>query len=191
MVLLAMMLGASGCKFRKKKPNLPSQAQAPTLSLPSTNTETTQPGPPPPVGAEPSRPLPTPGEVEVATATPPKKVPVPKHPRKIVPPPAPPKKVVVQNDTPPPPANTGQLTASISHDEALQQKLDTAQLIEATEGNLRSITRTLSADEQATVQHVRAYISQSQKASSDGDLERAYNLALKAHILSDELAKKK
>jgi hypothetical protein len=64
-------------------------------------------------------------------------------------------------------------------------------LLEATENNLRGLSRSLSSDEQATVQHVRAYINQSQKATSDGDLERAYNLALKAHLLSDELAKKK
>lgn len=126
-----------------------------------------------------------------ATATVPKKLPPPKyHPRKIVPPPPAPKKPVVQNENPPA-QNQGQLTASISHDDALHQKLDTAQLLEATEGNLRGITRSLSNDEQAMVQHVRAYISQSQKATTDGDLERAYNLALKAHLLSDELAKKK
>jgi hypothetical protein len=69
--------------------------------------------------------------------------------------------------------------------------VDTQQLLDATETNLRSLNRSLSTDEQATVQHVHAYVSQSQKATTEGDLERAYNLALKAHLLSDELAKKK
>jgi outer membrane biosynthesis protein TonB len=189
--LLLLLLGASGCKFPgRKKPKLPPQAQAPTISIPS-NTSDTTPGPTPPMGVEPARPLPTPGEVEVATANPPKLPPPPKNHRRVVPPPPPPKKTVVQNDPTPAQPAQGPLTASISHDDALRQRMDTTQLLEATETNLRGLNRSLSNDEQATVQHVRAYVNQSQKATSDGDLERAYNLALKAHLLSDELAKKK
>lgn len=184
---IALMLVASGCK-RKKPPVPPPQAQAPTL--PSTATATNQPGPTPPLGVEPARPMPTPGETTVAIATPPK----PPKPRRItkktVPPPQPteePKKTVVANA-----GNQQQpnVTASITHDEALHQKLDTAQLIEATESVLRGLNRSLSNSEQAVVQHIRSYIKDSQNASSTGDFERAYNLALKAHLLSDELTKK-
>ncbi|HET9698815.1 MAG TPA: hypothetical protein VFP40_18225 [Terriglobales bacterium] len=192
LALLLLLLGASACKFPgRKKPNLPSQAQAPTISIPSNNSDTTQPGPTPPLGVEPARPLPTPGEVEVATNTPPKLPPPPKNHRRVVQPPPPPKKTVVQNEPTPAQPAQGPLTASISHDDALRQRMDTQQLLEATETNLRSLNRSLSSDEQATVQHVRAYVSQSQKATSDGDLERAYNLALKAHLLSNDLAGKK
>jgi hypothetical protein len=52
------------------------------------------------------------------------------------------------------------------------------------------VTRSLSNDEQAMVAHIRSYMKQSQNATGDGDLERAYNLALKARLLSDELVKK-
>ena len=40
------------------------------------------------------------------------------------------------------------------------------------------------------VQHIRSYMQQARDASKDGDTERAYNLALKAHLLSDELIKR-
>ena len=197
LIALGIMAGASGCTLKKKKPNVPQQAQAPTIPAP-TQTATTQPGPPPPASVEPARPLPTPGEV--ASNTPPEEsVPKPpRRPRKTVPP----KRTVVENTpTPPAPAQAppppqqqqpqqGQLTASVSHNDALQQKIDTQQLLDATENSLRGLTRALSSDDQVTVAHIRSYIQQSKNATTDGDFERAYNLALKAHLLSDELVKK-
>jgi type IV secretory pathway VirB10-like protein len=192
LVMLALVLAASGCKTRKK-PNIPQQAQAPTITQPAP-VATTQPGPPPPASVEPSRQLPTPGEVEASNIPP---EPPPKPPRR-TPRRTPPKRTVVEN-TPaptPPPVQTpqqqqqGQLTASVSRNDAVQQKLDTQQLLEGTETNLRSLTRTLSSDEQVTVAHIRSYMQQSKNATTDRDYERAYNLALKARLLSDELVKK-
>jgi hypothetical protein len=55
---------------------------------------------------------------------------------------------------------------------------------------LKSITRTLDADEQATVAQIRNFMTQSRTAITDNDLVRAHNLALKAHLLSDELVKR-
>ena len=195
MAVLALMLGASGCKVgQKKTPNLPPQAQAPTLSRPQPAT-TGQPGPPPPATVEPSRPLPTPGEVAESI---PLEQPAPKPRQRVNRKPAPPKKTVVENTPPPAPApqpapaqqQQGSLTASVSHGDALHQKVDTQQLIDATENNLRGVNRTLSDEEQVMVAHIRSYIQQSKNATTDGDLERAYNLALKARLLSDELVKK-
>ena len=40
------------------------------------------------------------------------------------------------------------------------------------------------------VTQIKSYIAQSRKATSDGDFERAYNLAMKAHLLADALVKK-
>jgi hypothetical protein len=40
------------------------------------------------------------------------------------------------------------------------------------------------------VSQIWSYIAQSRKATIDGDLERALNLAKKAHLLSEALAKK-
>jgi hypothetical protein len=103
------------------------------------------------------------------------------------PPPEPPKKAVENSSTQ---NQSGQLTASVNRDQALHQQVDTVQLITAAENTLRNITRPLNSDEQAIVQHIRSYIKDSQTATNAGDLERAYNLAFKAHQLSDELIKK-
>lgn len=126
----------------------------------------------------------------VADNTPPRDLPKPprRAPRKT------PKKTVVEDEPPPPaavPQPQGQLSASISHDDALHQKVNTTQLIDATESTLRSINRSLNSNEQAMVQHIRSYIKDSQAAIANGDYERAHGLAVKAHLLSDELMKAK
>ncbi len=189
--ILAALLGASGCTFKKKKPPVPPvQATAPTIK--PTPPPSDNPGPPPPVSVEPSRPMPTPGEA-TTTASVQKPAPKPKThiTRKTVPPPPlePPKTTTVDNASKAP-AQQGQLTASVAQSQALQQRVDTTQLITTTENTLRGITRQLSTDEQAMVQHIRSFIKQSQTATTEGDVERAYNLAFKARQLSDELVKK-
>lgn len=85
---------------------------------------------------------------------------------------------------------TEQLSAGIPEDAATQQRRSTAHLRETTESNLRSINRQLNSDEQAIIQQVKMFLSQSRAADSDGDIERAYRLALKAQLLSEELAKR-
>jgi hypothetical protein len=39
------------------------------------------------------------------------------------------------------------------------------------------------------VEQIKSYVTQSRAAITDGDLVRANNLALKAHLLSDALVK--
>jgi hypothetical protein len=68
--------------------------------------------------------------------------------------------------------------------------MNTAQLLDATEFNLKSLARALNADEQAMVSHIRSFEQQSRAAIAEGDTVRAYNLAMKAHLLSDELVKR-
>jgi hypothetical protein len=86
--------------------------------------------------------------------------------------------------------NAGQISPVISHDEAIHGTASTDQLLDSTDTNLRSITkRQLSTDEQSIVAQIHDYITQSRQATKDGDLVRAHNLALKAHLLSDDLAK--
>ena len=212
--LLAAVVLLGSCN--KKKPNVPPpQAQAPTISQPAPATQA-QPAPPPPVNEEPARPQPeaqppAPAEQPAATEAP---KPKPKHSRAAKkttpptksasvqpPPPAPapapppqlqtvePSHTVVQQGGAPP-QNPPQLSASMSHDAAIHQRMTTAQLQEATEYNLKSISRALNSDEQAMVEHIRSYMQQSRSASADGDMDRAYNLAMKAHLLSDELVKR-
>jgi outer membrane biosynthesis protein TonB len=194
-ILLVSLLALGGCK--KKKPVVPPpQAQAPTVTQPEPEVQ-----PPAPVASEPNRPQPEAPPLETTPApTPaPKPKTKPRHTaKKTIPPPAvekpaenaaekqPPKTVVTDGGTQP---ATPQLSASMPHDQAIHQKLNTNQLLEAADYNLKSVTRTLNADEQAMVQHIRSYMQQSRDATKDGDTERAYNLALKAHLLSDELIK--
>jgi len=70
-----------------------------------------------------------------------------------------------------------------------QAQQSTTQLLDSTEQNLKNLTRTLSGDEQNTVTQIRSYVTQARIALKDQDLERAHNLALKAHQLSDVLIK--
>ncbi len=196
-VLLASVLALGGCK--KKKPAVPpAQAEAPTVTQPQPEAQ-----PPAPVTSEPNRPQPEapPAETTAPAAATPAPKPKPKPRRstavKKTPPPAPapekpaekqPSRTVVTEGGAQPAAP--QISASMPHDAAIHQRLTTAQLLEATDYNLRSVTRTLNADEKAMLQHIRSYMQQSRDATKDGDTERAYNLALKAHLLSDELIKR-
>jgi outer membrane biosynthesis protein TonB len=188
LLALALSLATSGCSwFHKKKPPVP-QAQAPTI---------TQPAPAPaPVTSQPAPPteLTKPAE---ETAEKPKPKPRPAHPataKKVPPAPA---KPVEQASAQPPriviqeggaaPGNT-QVSPTAPH-QALDQQRTTQQLLDATDTNLRSLTRTLTPDEKAMVEQIRSYMQQSRDATRDGDITRAHNLALKAHLLSDELVK--
>lgn len=190
--LLIAVLGLSGCK-KKKPPIPPPQAQAPTIT-----PETQPPAPvPAPAATEPNRPQPeptAPAPPAATTANKPAPKRKPKAPvtSKKAPAPAPQpekqsKTVVEQGGTQP---ATGQLSASIPRDEAIHQKFTTEQLLQSTDSNLKAISRPLTADEQATVQHIRNFMQQSRDATKDGDSDRAYNLAWKAHLLTDELIKR-
>lgn len=87
-------------------------------------------------------------------------------------------------------AGSGQISPVIAHNEEIHGTATTDQLLESTDTNLRNITkRQLSSDEQSIVAQINDYITQSHQATKEGDLVRAHNLALKAHLLSDDLAK--
>ena len=84
-------------------------------------------------------------------------------------------------------SNEGQVQIATQVPQGTAQ--NTEQLLQTAEGKLRKVTRQLSDGEQAMLRQARNYITQSRSASQDGDLERAYNLAMKANLLSGELAK--
>jgi hypothetical protein len=85
----------------------------------------------------------------------------------------------------------GQISPSLSHDEIVHSQATTEQLLQTTEASLNGIKRQLSSDEQAVVTQIRDYVSQSRQATKANDLTRAYNLAMKARLLSDDLAKQR
>jgi len=192
--LVIVLLGLAGCA--KKKPRLPLQAKAPVdtvaVPLPDEISEATPPPPQPP-------PPPPPAPKEQ-----PKPKPTTRHKKKQSQPPPPttatPPTVANNNTTTVaaarPPANPAEtppdvaIAADVTRAQLSQQRQTTAQLLDATEKTIGGLNRTLSHDEEEVVNQIRSYIAQSRKATQDGDFERAYNLATKAHLLSDALVKK-
>lgn len=193
------LLFVTGCA--KKRPQLPTQATAPADTVPSNLppeiSEETPPPPPPPA--------PTP---EAPPPEQPKPKPVQKHRHKSTPP-----TVTAQNSNSSsapaannsnttvaaahPPANPAAETppdtaiaADVSSAQLTQQKQTTAQLIDETQKTVNGLNRSLSHDEQEIVVQIRSYVNQSLDATKEGDFERAYNLATKAHLLSAALVKK-
>jgi len=185
-----VMVMLSGCVLKKRRPPIPQQGQAPTITAPvpeqiPQEAETTPPPPPPPAA---------PAEAAKKTK--------PRHTAKKQPaspqqtPPAAqaqgqnqkPGRVVIQEGGGSQPEAT--LSASLGAEEATHQRQTTAQLLDSTQNNLRSLTRQLSAEEQAMVAQIKDYMEQSRKAIQDSDPVRARNLALKAHLLSDELVRR-
>ena len=195
------LLASVGCA--KKKPQLPSQAKAPaepvTEPLPDEISETVPPPPPPAPAPEPKR-------TETTQVKPPKK----RSKRKVVvpnssiqaatPPTANPpaasasnSNTVAMNRPPANPAGEAPPSAAIAADvttaQLNHQKQSTVQLLDETEKSISGL-KSLSHDEEEMVAQIRSYVNQSRKATSEGDFERAYNLATKAHLLSDALVKK-
>jgi hypothetical protein len=189
-VLVLSLLLSVACK--KKKPQLPQQGQAPTIAVPAPDeiTEAATPPPPPPTQ-------------EASAPEPQKPKSQPRHRKKPAQPPA------TSPDTTPasgngnatlatahPPPNPAEATpdtaiaAEVSSEQVSHQKQTTAELLAAAEKNLESVKGKLTHDELAMVSQINTYISQSKKATSENDFERAYNLATKARLLSDALVKK-
>ncbi len=193
LLLSSGLFGLSGCWLKRKPPVPQPQAQAPSTTEP-------QPAPQEPPTTEP-QPEQKPAETTQTAEAKPKPKPKPKnHTAHKQAPPAPkpeekpqqeavlkpPPKIIIQEGGTD--ASLGQISTATQGQG--QSDLSTAKLLEATEANLRGLKRTLNADEQATVAQIKDYIEQSRAATKQQDLVRAHNLALKAHLLSDELVKK-
>ena len=188
-----------GC--HKKKPPVPVQEPPPTIS-----TAKPEETPPAPATHEPRNPAPAPEPAPTTSDKPPEK-PTPKHAKRPTSPPQ--KKPATEPESPapaeiakntPPPRiviqeggtnNTGSGKVAGSANDTAQNQSTTQQLLDRAEANLKSITRQLSADEQANVAQIRDWIKQSKDATKNGDLVKAYNFALKARLQSDELVKSK
>jgi len=102
--------------------------------------------------------------------------------------PCPPPKVVVRNGGSAEPIV--ELKGNATTEQASQQRATTEQLTAATEENLKKIAgHPLSPSQQEMVNQIKTFMGQSKRAVAAGDLERGRNLAMKAHLLSDELVK--
>ncbi len=173
---------------QKKKQQVAINKQAPTLTVPVPDQIPEEPLPP-----EPQAPA-----QEATAEEPPAKKPPAKHRSKkpAQPPPANGQNnPTVATNHPPAnpaaeaPANTA-IAADITNQQIVQQKQTTSELLDSTEKELKGLNGTLRHDEEIMVTQIKSYIGQSHKATTDGDFERAYNLAVKAHLLADALIKK-
>jgi hypothetical protein len=96
------------------------------------------------------------------------------------------KKVVQNGGTAEPKVD---LSSGANQQQASEQAKRANELIASSDANLKKISgRQLSASQEDTVKQIQSYIDQAKKAASDGDVQRAYNLAVKANLLSAELA---
>ena len=187
-ILILAMLGLlSSCKRKPKVPQPQSQAPTITRSEPRVSPQPPPQPEPLPRTRPPLEPTTPPSETPATTTAPKPKT----RRRHVAKKPATPieKGKTAEKESGDIPAG-GQLSAGISENEATRQRESAAQLRASTEKDLQSITWQLSSDEQSMVQQIRAYVAQSRSADESGDIERAYNLAVKAHLLSGELAKR-
>ena len=100
---------------------------------------------------------------------------------------APEKKVVRNGGTADPAV---QLGPSVSAEQASNELQNTAQLLAATDANLKQISsRAMNSSQQDSISQIRKYMEQAKAAEQAGDVQRAYNLASKARLLSDDLVK--
>jgi hypothetical protein len=86
---------------------------------------------------------------------------------------------------------TPEIEPGLTKEQELHNRENTSQLLSTTDANLKKIAgRQLTPAQQSMVEKIHTYMNQSKEASSAGDLNRAHTLAFKAHLLSDEVAKK-
>src|SRR5271169_876871 len=201
LVTLLLVLGllfVEACN--KKKPVLPPRSLAPTLAveLPDEIPETPTDEPAAPVVAEkPPEPPPVKTKPKKTTRTTAKKTspPVSTPAPPAAPPPAANNNQTVATLRPPhnPPSEAPldtAIAAAMPSDAIIKQKENTAQIVDATENSLKNLSRSLNDEEKAMKIQIQAYLQQSRKATTDGDFERAFNLAKKAQLLADALIKK-
>jgi hypothetical protein len=99
-----------------------------------------------------------------------------------------PRKVIVRDGSTAEP--TTQLTPGMPHDQVPHSRQTTTWLLSSTQDNLkRASARTLSSNQQATVEQIKMFIDQANSAMKEGDFQRGHNLAMKAHLLSADLLK--
>jgi len=83
-----------------------------------------------------------------------------------------------------------QIMPGMTQEEANRQRQETEQLLAETDSDLRQFAvRTLNSNQQETISQIRHYMDVARSALKDGDTQRAHTLAVKAHLLSDDLLK--
>jgi hypothetical protein len=156
-----------------------SSSQAPPAQAPSAST---------PESANQPKPAPKPHDRKKTSMSNCSSAPAaPNAPRDSTPSPCPPPKKVVRHGGSNEPGV--QITGGTTAEQSVHQR-STDQLRLATEENLKKIGgRQLSPSQQEMKSQINQFMEQSKTAAAAGDLDRAHNLATKAHLLSVELIK--
>ena len=201
-LVLVCALGVAGCTHKKPVPVAPQPPQTATPQPTPTPEPATQPAEQP----QEAQPAPTPAE-QTPTATTGKhktksgqrsavKKPAPatsaagdKSPGEVAHNTSP--KIVVQPPKPQPPVEGGPIAPGPTPTNATNDQASTDQLLQNAESNLSGIKRQLTPDEEAMRVQIREFITQSHKAITENDPQRAHILAVKARLLSEELVKQK
>lgn len=98
-----------------------------------------------------------------------------------------PTKTIIRNGSTTDPTVT--ISTALSDQQASQQLQKTNQMLAATDENLkRGAGRSLTSAQEDTVMQIKSYTEQARTAAAGGDVQRAYNLASKAKMLSADLA---
>jgi outer membrane biosynthesis protein TonB len=174
-----VLVTMQGCD--KKTP--PQQSQ--TLAPPIVDTP-----PPKPVQVAPAD-LPPPVVGTPQPATPPDTTPKPAdtqkkpvhHVKKPAPTPAQTPTETASNGTAPSVSAVGQLSDGSSGD----MRAETVNTINQTEKGVNGITRKLSDSETKTAAQIREFLKQAREALTNGDVDGAHTLAMKAKVLLAEL----
>jgi len=97
------------------------------------------------------------------------------------------KVVVPEGGAREPPA---QIAPGLAPEEVARERRDTEQWLASADGQLKMLSgRTLGAQQEETMGQVRNYMVGARSALKEGDMRRANTLALKAHLLSEDLVK--
>jgi outer membrane biosynthesis protein TonB len=178
----ACALLATGCGHK-------TMQSTPAVLVPSIESQpqpNTLPAPPAPEATTPAPTAPAPE----TTAQAPKPKPKPRKPAKPKPAPQPaPSEPAKTEPAKPAPGSNAQITADVPRAAVQSQRQSTENLLRASNDKLARVTRQLSDAEQGMMRQARNYIAQSNQALAAGDVERAYNLAVKASLLANELSK--
>lgn len=101
-----------------------------------------------------------------------------------------PKKIIPPEKATPTPT-PGQISPAPTPAGGTQDQNAIEQLLQSAESNLNGIKRQLNKEEEAVRAQIREFINQSRKAITENDPERAHKLAVKARLLSDDLARQR
>ena len=99
-----------------------------------------------------------------------------------------PRKIVVREGGASEPS--AQIVPGLTPQEADKQRQRAVELLASTEENLKELFgRRLDSGQQETVAQIHNYTDGARSALKDGDTQRAHTLALKAHLLADDLVR--